>query len=343
MRTGSLSAARGGYTAVCTMPNLNPVPDCYENLKIQLDIIKKDALIDVYPYGAITRSQKNAELADLASMSDYVLAYTDDGRCVENASLLREAMEFAKAHDKVIAAHCEVMELVRGGCIHDGEFARTNGFPGICSESEWKQIEADLKLVEEIGCKYHVCHVSTKESVEIIREAKKSGINVTCETGPHYLLLDDSCLIDDGRFKMNPPLRARADREAMVEGIIDGTVDMIATDHAPHSADEKSKGLRGSAMGVVGLESAFPLLYTYLVKKNIITLDKLVELMAINPRKRFGIPIRDNDFSVWDVRESYKINPNEFLSLGRATPFKDTEVFGKCIRTVLDGKTVWNI
>ena len=341
IRSGAYASARGGYTAVCTMPNLNPVPDSVEHLAQQLQLIEDGACIHVYPYGAITVGEQGQVLADLNGMAPNVVAFSDDGRGVQDERMMREAMQKAKELGKMIVAHCEVNELLRGGYIHDGEYAKQHGHRGICSESEWAQIERDLKLVEEIGCAYHVCHISTKESVEIIRQAKARGVNVTCETGPHYLVMDDSFLQEEGRFKMNPPLRSAADREALVKGIQDGTIDMIATDHAPHSAEEKAKGLEKSAFGVVGIETAFPICYTYLVKTGIITMDRLMELLVWNARKRFDVPL-GNDFSIWDLEQEYAVDPTEFVSLGRATPFAGWKVFGKCMLTVCDGKVVYN-
>ena len=338
--SGSLAAARGGYTAVCTMPNLDPVPDSKQNLKQQLDLIRQDGLIRIFPYGSITVGQKGEQLSDLKGMAPQVIAFSDDGKGIQNADMMRSAMRKAKQLKKMIVAHCEDNSLLNGGYIHDGDYARENHHRGICSESEWGQIKRDLELVKETGCAYHVCHISTKESVELIRKAKKEGLNVTCETGPHYLIMDDSFLQEDGRFKMNPPLRSAEDRAALIEGIQDGTIDMIATDHAPHSEEEKSKGLDGSAFGIVGLETAFPLLYTYLVMENIITMDRLLELLVTNPRKRFGIPM-GCDFSVWDLRQSSYIDPADFQSQGKNTPFTGWKVWGKCMATVCDGKLVW--
>ena len=289
IRTGSLSAANGGYTDVCTMPNLSPVPDSVENINKQLDIIKRDALIGVHPYASITIGQRGEQLSDLDGLKDLCIAYSDDGRGVQSDEMMEKAMIKAKANGKMIVAHCEVNDLLFGGYIHDGEYCRLHGMKGICSESEWKQVERDLRLVRKTGCSYHVCHISTKETVELIRQAKKEGLDVTCETGPHYLVYNDMNLKDEGRFKMNPPIRSEEDRKALVNGILDGTIDMIATDHAPHSAEEKSKGLAGSNMGVVGLETAFSVMYTHFVKPGIITLRKLIKLMSTNPRKRFGI------------------------------------------------------
>ena len=340
IETGSKASAHGGYTAVCTMPNLNPVPDSVENLNIQLRLIEENACIHVYPYGAITVGEKGEVLADLEGMAPNVIGFSDDGRGVQSDEMMRNAMLRAKALGKMIVAHCEVNDLLRGGYIHDGEYAKAHGHRGICSESEWVQIERDLKLVEEIGCSYHVCHISTKESVELIRQAKARGVDVTCETGPHYLVLTDMDLQEDGRFKMNPPLRAEADRLALIEGIIDGTIDMIATDHAPHSAEEKGRGLEGSAFGIVGIETAFPILYTYLVKPGVITLEKLIDLLAINPRKRFGIPMGD-EFTVWDLEAEEVVDPETFLSMGKATPFTGYTLTGKCMLTVCDGKIVY--
>lgn len=338
--SGSAAAAHGGYTAVCTMPNLDPVPDSAEHLQVQLDAIERGAAIRVLPYGAITVGEKGEKLADMEAMSDKVCAFSDDGKGVQNDEMMREAMTAAKRLGKIIAAHCEDNSLLFGGYIHDGEYARMHGHRGISSESEYKQIERDLRLAEETGCAYHVCHISTKESVELIRQAKAHGVNVTCETAPHYLVLCDEDMQEDGRFKMNPPLRSREDKKALIEGINDGTIDMIATDHAPHSAEKKGRGLEKSLMGIVGLETAFPVLYTELVTKNIITLDRLVELMSFKPKERFGIDT-NNDFAVFDISEAYKIDPEDFLSMGRATPFAGREVFGRCLLTVHNGKVVY--
>lgn len=338
--SGSAAAAHGGYTAVCTMPNLDPVPDSAEHLQVQLDAIERGAAIKVLPYGAITVGEKGEKLADMEAMSDKVCAFSDDGKGVQNDEMMREAMTAAKRLGKIIVAHCEDNSLLFGGYIHDGEYARMHGHRGISSASEYKQIERDLRLAEETGCAYHVCHISTKESVELIRQAKAHGVNVTCETAPHYLVLCDEDMQEDGRFKMNPPLRSREDKKALIEGIKDGTIDMMATDHAPHSAEEKGRGLEKSLMGVVGLETAFPVLYTELVMKNIITLDRLVELMSFKPKERFGIDT-NNDFAVFDISEAYKIDPEDFLSMGRATPFAGREVFGRCLLTVHNGKVVY--
>lgn len=338
--SGSAAAAHGGYTAVCTMPNLDPVPDSAEHLQVQLDAIKRGAAIKVLPYGAITVGEKGERLADMKAISDKVCAFSDDGKGVQNDEMMREAMTAAKRLGKIIAAHCEDNSLLLGGYIHDGEYAKMHGHRGISSASEYKQIERDLRLAEETDCAYHVCHISTKESVELIRQAKVRGVDVTCETAPHYLVLCDEDMQEDGRFKMNPPLRSREDKEALIEGIKDGTIDMIATDHAPHSAEEKGRGLEKSLMGVVGLETAFPVLYTELVMKNIITLDRLVELMSFKPKKRFGIDT-ENDFAVFDISEAYKIDPENFLSMGRATPFAGREVFGRCLLTVHNEKVVY--
>ncbi len=338
--SGSRAAARGGYTAVCTMPNLNPVPDSPEHLKEQTDIIARDAVIDVYPYAAITVGQKGETISDLEGMACDCIAFSDDGRGVQSEDMMREAMVRAKALGKMIVAHCEVNDLLHGGYIHDGTYARTHGHKGICSESEYLQIERDLKLAKETGCAYHVCHISAKESVAAIRRAKAEGVDVTWETAPHYHVMDDSDLCEDGRFKMNPPLRDKTDREALVEGIIDGTIDMIATDHAPHSAEEKSRGLEGSAFGIVGIETAFPLMYTKLVKENIISMEKLMALLVYNARNRFGIPLGES-FSVWDLNTEFTVDPNEFLSKGRATPLTGMKLFGRNLLTVHNGKIVY--
>ena len=340
MASGTRAAARGGYTAVCAMPNLNPVPDSPEHLAVEEAAIEKGALIHVYPYGAITVGEQGEVLSDLPGMAHHVCAFSDDGRGVQSRAMMKEAMVLAKSLGKLIAAHCEDNSLLNGGYIHDGAYAHAHGHKGISSESEWRPIARDLELAAETGCAYHVCHISTKESVALIREAKKSGVDVTCETGPHYLVLDDSCLQEDGRFKMNPPLRDKTDREALVEGLLDGTIDMIATDHAPHSAEEKARGLAKSAMGVVGIETAFPVVYTYLVKPGLVPLETVVNALTVNPRRRFGLPMWE-DFTVWDLEARYAIDPAQFLSQGRATPFAGMEVFGQCMLTVCDGKAVW--
>lgn len=338
--TGTRAAAHGGYTAVCTMPNVNPTPDSMKNLKIQTDIIKKDAVIDVIPYGTVTIGEGGEELSDMANLADRVCAFSDDGRGVQNEDIMFDAMKTARRFDKIIAAHCEDNSRLKGGYIHDGEYAKIHGHRGISSKSEYKQLARDIKLAKITGCAYHVCHISTKESVELVRKAKAEGVDITCETAPHYLVLCDEDLQEDGRFKMNPPLRSREDKDALTSGISDGTIDMIATDHAPHSAEEKSHGLENSLMGVVGLETAFSVLYTNLVMKGVITLEKLVELMCVNPRKRFKID-SGTDFAVFDVSAPYAVNPEKFLSKGKATPFENDTLFGRCVLTVHNGKAVW--
>ncbi|MBO5926101.1 MAG: dihydroorotase [Clostridia bacterium] len=337
--SGVESAINGGYTTVFTMPNLKPVPDSLENLNIQLEAIKKVGKIEVMPYGSITVNQMGEELADLDATSPYVCAFSDDGRGVQSTELMEKAMLKAKSLNKIIVAHCEDNSLLFGGYIHDGEYAKLNGHKGISSESEWKQIERDIKLVKKIGVKYHVCHISTKESVDLIRKAKSEGVDITCETAPHYLIFSDLDLSDDGKYKMNPPIRGESDRLKLIEGLKDGTIDMIATDHAPHSIEEKSKGLKGSLNGIVGLETAFPVLYTHLVKKGVITLEKLVELMSINPKKRFNVQ-SENDYCIWDLDSVYKINVKNFKSKGKSSPFEDMKVYGKRILTIKDNKIV---
>ncbi len=340
VETGAKASARGGYTAVCTMPNLNPVPDSAETLKQQLDIIETSACINVYPYGAITVREMGKEISDMEGMAKNVIAFSDDGRGVQSDDMMREAMIRAKRLGKMIVAHCEVNDLLGGGYIHDGEYAKAHGHRGICSESEWKQIERDISLLRETGASYHVCHISTAESVDLIRKAKAEGLDITCETAPHYLVLTDMDLKEEGRYKMNPLLRSERDRQALIEGILDGTIDCIATDHAPHSAEEKGKGLEKSAFGITGIELAFPVMYTHLVKKGVITLEKLINLLCINPRKRFGIT-SDPGFTVWDTEKEFTVDPNEFLSKGKATPFEGEKLYGECVLTVLNGKTVY--
>ena len=344
--TGTAAAAHGGITSICAMPNLNPVPDCRKSLDEQLKIIKKDALVNVYPYAAITVNEHGQKLAEMEQTAKYAIAFSDDGRGVQDENIMRQAMTKAKSLGKIIAAHCEENSLLNGGYIHKGEYAALHSHKGICSESEWGPIKRDIALAEEIGCSYHICHISTKESVELIRQAKSRGVKVTCETAPHYLCFNDMDLIDEGRFKMNPPIRSEADRLALIEGIKDGTIDLIATDHAPHSAEEKSKGLQKSAMGVVGLETSFAVMYTKLVKPGIISLKKLVELMNSNARKIFGIGTQIEtgqpaDLAAFDLNEKYTVNPDDFLSKGRATPFEGLQVYGKCKLCLVGGKTVW--
>ena len=346
IETGSKAAARGGYTTVCTMPNLNPVPDSPEHIAQQLTAIKDSAVIEVLPYAAITVGRAGKQLCDFAALKGSCFALTDDGSGVQSDEMMLEAMKLAVEQDMMIAAHCEDNSLLRGGYIHDGNYCREHGHKGICSESEWGQIARDLKLAEQTGCRYHVCHISTKESVAIIREAKKRGVKVTCETGPHYLTLCDADLQEDGRFKMNPPLRAAEDMQALIEGIKDGTIDVIATDHAPHSAEEKSKGLAGSAMGVVGIETAFPVLYTKLVRPGIISLELLLSLMSESPRKTFGlaggmVEGAAADLCLIDLNKKYTINPDQFISKGHSTPFEGWEVWGDVLITLKDGQIVW--
>ncbi len=341
IESGSVAAACGGYTDVCTMPNLKPCPDSLESLKIQLKKIEDSAKINVHPYGTITKGQEGEALSAMDDLAPFVCAFSDDGRGVQADSLMEKAMEKAKSLGKMIVAHCEVNELLRGGYIHDGEYAHRHGHRGICSESEWQQVARDIELVKKTGVSYHVCHISTAESVDIIRKAKAEGVDITCETAPHYLILNDMDLQEDARFKMNPPIRSERDRKALIEGLVDGTIDMIATDHAPHSHDEKGKGLEKSLMGVVGLETAFAVMYTHLVKTGVITLEKLVEVMAINPRRRFGIQINKNDLAVFDLNCEYEINPDDFKSNGKSSPFTGTKVFGRCMATFSGGKLVW--
>jgi dihydroorotase len=341
IESGTIAAARGGYTDVCTMPNLNPCPDSLSTLNVQLKKIDQTSHIKVHPYGTITKGQQGLELSDMEDMAQLVCGFSDDGRGVQSDELMEEAMEKAKSLGKMIVAHCEVNGLLRGGYIHDGEYARIHGHRGICSESEWQQIARDIELVKKTGVSYHVCHISTAESVDIIRKAKADGVDITCETAPHYLIFTDMDIEEDARFKMNPPIRSDRDRKALIEGLQDGTIDMIATDHAPHSADEKGRGLEKSLMGVVGLETAFATMYTHLVKTGVITLEKLIEVMAINPRKRFGFEINKNDLTVFDLDCEYEINPDDFKSNGKSSPFTGTKVFGKCVATFCEGKLVW--
>lgn len=341
IETGVLAAAAGGFTTVCPMPNLNPVPDSASHLAVELKCIGNSPKIHVIPYGAITIGREGKVLSDMEGMAENVVAFTDDGSGVQNDGVMLSAMEKAKSLGKIICAHCEDNFLLNGGYIHDGEYAKAHGHKGICSESEYKQVERDLELVRRTGCAYHVCHVSTAESVDLIRKAKTEGLNVTCETAPHYLVFTDENLKEDGRFKMNPPIRGKRDRQALIQGILDGTVDMIATDHAPHSAEEKSKGLKDSLMGVVGLETAFPVLYTHLVRTGVLTLEKLIELMSTNPRKRFGLPEDCGDVAVFDLNEEYEVDPSAFFSMGKSTPFAGLRLFGRCMATFCGGSLVW--
>ena len=345
--TGTMAAARGGYTTVCSMPNLNPVPDSVENLKAQQDIIDRDAKIEVLPYAAITIGRKGEELVDMASLVGKVCAFSDDGSGVQVDGMMERAMTEAVKHDQLIAAHCEVEELLKGGYIHDGEYAKAHGHKGICSESEWEQVKRDIEIAERLGCRYHVCHISTKETVQLVREAKARGVKVTCETGPHYLIFTDMDLEEDARWKMNPPLRSAEDRAALVEGIKDGTIDMIATDHAPHSVEEKSRGLKDSAMGIVGLETAFAALNTHLVRKGVITMERLVELMSLNPRKVFRIAGGLNegdraDVVLLDTEKEWRVDSNEFYSMGRISMFDGREMTGDVVMTLHRGEIVYD-
>ena len=330
IRTGSMAARAAGYSDVFTMPNLNPVPDTVEHLQAQLAIIERDAVVGVHPYASITMGQQGkGELVDMEALAPYVIGFSDDGRGVQDEGLMREAMVRCRAVNRMIVAHCEVNSLLHGGYIHAGEYAAKHGHKGISSESEWKEIERDIRLVEQTGCRFHICHISTKESVSLVRDAKRRGLPVTCETAPHYLLLSDKDLQEDGRWKMNPPLRSETDRQAMIEGVLDGTVDCIATDHAPHSAEEKSRGLRQSAFGIVGLETAFPLLYTYMVRAGVLSLERLVELMSLAPRRIAGLPIEGCPTVQMDLGAHYRIDPVCFLSMGKSTPFEGWEVYGR--------------
>ncbi|MDE7409277.1 MAG: dihydroorotase [Muribaculaceae bacterium] len=339
IKTGSSAALNGGFTAVCAMPNLNPTPDTAEHIGEELKYIKEDAAINVYPYASITIDRKGRELVDMEALMEYAVAFSDDGSGVQSEDMMRKAMEEAARLDVIIAAHCEVNDLLKGGYIHDGEYCKANGHKGICSESEWGQIERDLRLAEETGCRYHVCHISTKESVELIRQAKKRGVKVTCETGPHYLVFCDEDLKDEGRFKMNPPIRSSEDRDALIEGIKDGTIDCIATDHAPHTADEKSRGLKGSAMGVVGLETAFGVCYTHLVETGMISIQRLIELMCLNPRHIFRLNVEgEANFTVFNLEHKWKVDPEKFHSMGKATPFEGMELTGKPETVIFKGK-----
>ena len=338
VESGTMAAAKGGYTAVCSMPNLSPVPDSLSHLKQETDLIEAGANVSVYPYGSITVGQMGEALSDMEALAPFVAGFSDDGRGVQDDAMMEAAMRKAKALGKLIVAHCEVNSLLNGGYIHDGAYAKAHGHRGISSASEYEQIKRDIALLRKTGASEHICHVSTKESVAAIRAAKAEGLNITAETAPHYLVLDENDLEEDGRFKMNPPLRAKEDREALLLGIKDGTIDMIATDHAPHSAEEKSRGLEKSAMGVVGLETAFPVLYTELVRTGFLSLEELVALMSKNPHERFSLSL--DGFSVWDLNACYEINPNEFCSKGRATPFAGRQVYGRCVLTVYKGKPI---
>lgn len=348
IKTGTKSAAKGGYTIICSMPNVSPVPDCVENIKVQTDLIDKDACIKVYPYSSITIGRKGGgELVDFDSLKNIAAAFSDDGTGVQSEQTMKNAMIECSKINKIISAHCEVNDLLHGGYIHDGEYCRLHHHKGICSESEYEQIERDCRLAEETGCQYHVCHISTKESVDIIRRAKQNGVNVTCETGPHYLTMCDMDLQEDGRFKMNPPIRSEEDRLALIEGVMDGTIDVIATDHAPHSIEEKSKGLEKSAMGVVGLETAFSVLYTKLVKTGVIPLEKLIYMMSVRPREIFGFDggkIEEGqvaDLALLDLDAEWTVNPDEFETMGRATPFEGWRLLGKNILTICEGEIVY--
>ncbi len=344
--TGTAAAAHGGFTTVCSMPNLAPAPDTMENLQQQLDIIERDAVIKVLPYATITRKRAGDELVNFAELKPYVAGFSDDGTGVQTEEVMRQAMVEAAKTDTIIAAHCEVDELLRGGYIHDGEYAAKNGHRGICSESEWKQVERDIELAAEAGCRYHVCHISTKQTVELIRQAKARGVKITCETGPHYLTMCDMDLKEEGRFKMNPPIRSAEDRDALIAGLQDGTIDVVATDHAPHTAEEKSRGLERSAMGVVGIETSFAVIYTKLVKAGIISLEKAVEVLAEAPRKIFNLGggLKEGeaaDIAVFDLEKKFTVDPDTFLSKGRSTPFEGWQLQGECCLTLVDGRVAY--
>ncbi len=346
IKTGTTAAAHAGYTDIFSMPNLSPAPDTVDHVNVQLKAIEKDAVIHVHPYGCITEGQKGeGKLVDFASLKDMVAGFSDDGRGVQSDELMRQAMKQCKALGKTIVAHCEVNDLLCGGYIHDGIYAAKNGHKGICSESEWRQVERDINLVRETGCSYHVCHISTKESVDLIRKAKAEGLPVTCETAPHYLILCDEDLKEDGAYKMNPPLRSRADKEALIEGILDGTIDCIATDHAPHSAEEKAKGLKDSAFGISGLEIAFPLMFTHFVKNNKIHVERLIQLMSINPRRIMGLQPyaigSDADLAIFNIIANYSINAERFESMGKCTPFDGYKVETECVGTLIKGEFVY--
>ena len=344
--TGTAAAAHGGFTTVCAMPNLEPAPDSLENLRRETEIIERDAVVKVLPYATITRRRAGREIVDFAALKPYVAAFSDDGSGVQDDDMMLAAMRAAAANDCIIAAHCEVNSLLHGGYIHDGAYAAAHGHKGISSESEWRQIERDIKLAEQTGCRYHVCHISTKESVALIRDAKRSGVRITCETGPHYLTMCDADLREEGRFKMNPPIRSAADRNALIEGVQDGTIDVIATDHAPHTAEEKSRGLAGSAMGVVGLETSFAVIYTKLVMAGIISPERMIELMAEAPRRIFtlggGLAAGEKaDIAVFDLDNEFTVDPATFLSKGRSTPFEGWRLHGQTILTLVDGRTAY--
>ena len=344
--TGTAAAAHGGFTTVCSMPNLAPAPDSMANLQQQLDIIERDSVIKVLPYATITRKRFGDELVNFEELKPYVAGFSDDGTGVQNEDVMRQAMAEAAKTDTIIAAHCEVDELLRGGYIHDGEYARINGHRGICSESEWKQVERDIELAAEAGCRYHVCHISTKETVELIRQAKARGVKVTCETGPHYLTMCDMDLKEEGRFKMNPPIRSAEDRDALIAGLQDGTIDVVATDHAPHTAEEKSRGLERSAMGVVGIETSFAVIYTKLVKAGVISLEKAVDVLAEAPRRIFNLGggLQEGeaaDITVFDLEKSFEVDPSTFLSKGRSTPFEGWQLQGECCLTLVDGRVAY--
>ena len=344
--TGTAAAAHGGFTTVCSMPNLAPAPDTVEHLQQQLDLIAKEAVVKVLPYATITERRAGDELVDFAALKPYVAGFSDDGTGVQQAEVMKAAMQAAAENDCIIAAHCEIDDLLRGGYIHDGEYARQNGHRGICSESEWGQIARDIELASEIGCRYHVCHISTKESVALIREAKRRGVKITCETGPHYLTMCDMDLKEEGRFKMNPPIRSAEDRDALIAGIQDGTIDVVATDHAPHTAEEKSRGLERSAMGVVGLETSFAVIYTKLVKTGIISLEKAIDVLAEAPRQIFGLggKVAEGeaaDIAVFDLNAEWVVEPEKFFSKGHSTPFEGWTLSGECCLTMVDGEIVY--
>ena len=344
--SGTAAAAKGGFSMVCPMPNLNPAPDTLAHLKEQLSIVERDAVIGVMPYATITTARKGNECVDYEALAPYVAGFSDDGTGVQSEEVMERAMNGIAPTGKILAAHCEVESLLNGGYIHDGEWCKAHNHKGICSESEWGEVKRDIELAEKTGCRLHICHISTKESVELIREGKKRGVRVTCETAPHYLALCDEDMREEGRFKMNPPLRSRADMEALREGVADGTIDVIATDHAPHSAEEKSKGLEKSAMGVVGIETSLAATYTFMVGGGVISLERLVEIMSLTPRRLLGIGGgivlgEMLDATLVDLNKEFCVEPAKFLSMGKSTPFEGMRLRGEVLMTIANGRLAY--
>lgn len=349
IETGTKAAARGGYTTIAAMANTIPVPDSMESVTYIEGLLQQSAQVRVFPYAAITLGERGQEIVDVEALSETsILGFSDDGRGIQEAGVMYQAMQRAKAVNKPIVAHCEDDSLLFGGYLHDGEYAKANGHRGILSVSESAQIARDIMLAQATGVHYHICHISTKESVELVRFAKAQGINVTAEVSPHHLILCDTDIVnDDPNFKMNPPLRADADRIACVQGLLDGTIDVIATDHAPHHEDEKAWGIETAPFGIVGLETAFPLMYTKFVKTGKMTLKQLIDCMSTKPANIFNLPYGTlevgaaADITIIDLDKEMEIDSSQFLSKGKNTPFNGYNVTGWPVMTLVGGRVAY--